>query len=153
MLKWLRQVIGAGAVSQPDAARLDKNATAIAGPPPGRKWIYIAATDCDVASVVRSIEGVLKVTRESGYWRIVADKDVATQAAKAIAAKGGALSTLITSEALAELHARSANPRPDMALQRGFRTRPGRQHLPGRTSCTDPPASVGATDVAQIITP
>jgi hypothetical protein len=115
MFKWLRQVIGAGAASPPDAVIVDAKATALSSPPPGRKWIYIAATDCDVASVVRSIDGVLRVTREHGYWRIVADKDIVTEVARTIAAKGGTLSMLITAESLAELHVRSANPRRDMA--------------------------------------
>ena len=102
MLKWLRQVMGASAAPQPDAGRVEDKATVGPRPPPGRKWIYLAATDCDVASAVRTVDGILKVTREKGYWRVTADKDVVAQVAKVITSRGGTLSMLITSESLSE---------------------------------------------------
>ena len=102
MLDWLLRLVGARKAPQPVAAPTEEREPA--GPPPGQHWVYVAAPDCDVPSLVRSIEGVLKVTRNShGYWRIAADQNVAAQVGRQIVAKGGSLTTLVTFEALTEL--------------------------------------------------
>jgi len=80
LLKWLRQLIGSDGAPAPGAAR--QESAPEPGPLPGQKWIYVTATGCDVASAVRSIDGVLRVTREGGYWRIVADKELQIEALK-----------------------------------------------------------------------
>jgi len=60
--------------------------------------IFVEAVDTDVASAVRAIEGVQKVTRErTGAWRVVADRDARAAAARQIVAKGGALTHLTSS--------------------------------------------------------
>lgn len=102
MLDWLLRLVGARRASRPFAAATDSRR-----PPPGQQWIYVVAPDCDVSSIVRSIEGVLKVTRDrNGCWRITADQDVVVLVARNIVSKGGSLTTLITFDALTELNAR-----------------------------------------------
>jgi len=100
LLEWLRRLTGAGS-SQAEVDRLEE----AAGPQPGQHWVYVAATGCDVESVVREIEGVLKVTRASGErWRIVADRNVAGAVAREIVSKNdGKLTLLVTPESLAAL--------------------------------------------------
>jgi hypothetical protein len=74
------------------------------GPRPGEQWVYVEAIDVDVASVVRSIEGVQKVTRErNGTWKIVVDRDINAEVAKRIVAKGGLLRLLISTPYFAKL--------------------------------------------------
>jgi len=108
MFDWLMRLVGARGASPPVAAPAGEEAPESGRPPPGQHWIYVTAPDCDVSSIVRSIEGVLKVTRDrNGFWRIAADQDVVTQVAKGIVSKGGSLTTLITFETLIELNARS----------------------------------------------
>jgi ABC-2 type transport system ATP-binding protein len=57
--------------------------------------VVLEAADTDVASAVRGIEGVKKVTREPGSaWKVVADRDVRADAARQIVSKGGSLTRL-----------------------------------------------------------
>jgi hypothetical protein len=105
MLDWLLRLVGARGASQADAEPTEESASA--RPPPGQHWVYVAAPDCDVSSLVRSIDGVLKVTRnKQGYWRIAANQDVAAQVGRQIVSKGGSLTTLVTFETLTEFGAR-----------------------------------------------
>jgi hypothetical protein len=74
-------------------------------PPEGHWWLYISAEDCDVASIVRSIEGVTKVSRErGGYWLVTSSREIAGEAAKSIVSKGGILTTITTFDTLIVLH-------------------------------------------------
>jgi len=70
--------------------------------------LYVEAADTDVASAIRGIEGVQKVTRErGGGWRVMADRDVRAAAAKQIVSKGGALTQLSAPQPdLREIYAR-----------------------------------------------
>ncbi|MBV8189592.1 MAG: ATP-binding cassette domain-containing protein, partial [Alphaproteobacteria bacterium] len=54
--------------------------------------LLVEALQIDVAAVVRSVDGVQKVTRDSdGNWRIVADRDVRAAVAQRIVTSGGSL--------------------------------------------------------------
>ncbi|MBV8190569.1 MAG: ABC transporter ATP-binding protein [Alphaproteobacteria bacterium] len=54
--------------------------------------LLVEASQIDVAAVVRSVDGVQKVTRDSdGNWRIVADRDVRAAVAQRTVAGGGSL--------------------------------------------------------------
>ncbi|MBV8410618.1 MAG: ABC transporter ATP-binding protein [Alphaproteobacteria bacterium] len=54
--------------------------------------LLVEASQIDVAAVVRSVDGVQKVTRDSdGNWRIVADRDVRAAVAQRIVTGGGSL--------------------------------------------------------------
>ena len=113
MFDWLTRMVGARKAPQPVAAPIGERAPEPAAPPiekrppPGQQWIYVTAPDCDVSSIVRSIDGVLKVTRDrSGYWRIAADQDVTALVARGIVTKGGSLTTLISFDSLTELNGR-----------------------------------------------
>ena len=54
--------------------------------------LLVEASQIDVAAVVRSVDGVQKVTRDSdGNWRIVADRDVRAAVAQRIVTSGGSL--------------------------------------------------------------
>jgi hypothetical protein len=73
-------------------------------PQGGEQWLYVEASDVDVASIVRAIDGVQKVTREGGgLWKIVVDRDINAETARSIVAKGGALTLLISTPYLAKL--------------------------------------------------
>jgi hypothetical protein len=57
----------------------------------------VEASDVDVASVMRGIDGVQRVTRErSGLWKVVANRDINLEAARGILARGGGLTLLIS---------------------------------------------------------
>ena len=74
------------------------------GPREGEQWIYVEASEVDVASCMRAIDGVQRVTRESnGIWRVVADRDINIEAARNIVARGGALALLVSTPHLAKL--------------------------------------------------
>lgn len=71
--------------------------------------IYLQADGVDVASLIRTINGVQRVTREvGGHWRIVADKDVTAEAARRIIGGGGALTLLVSEQQLEMLRNREA---------------------------------------------
>jgi hypothetical protein len=73
-------------------------------PRAGEQWLYVEASDVDVASAVRAIDGVQRVTRETGgIWKVVANKDINAEAARNIIGKGGALTLLLSTPYLAKL--------------------------------------------------
>ncbi|MBV8190895.1 MAG: hypothetical protein JO339_26885 [Alphaproteobacteria bacterium] len=73
-------------------------------PRAGEQWLYVEASDVDVASVVRAIDGVQKITREGGgLWKVVVDRDINAETARNIIAKGGALRLLLSTPYLAKL--------------------------------------------------
>jgi ABC-type multidrug transport system ATPase subunit len=67
--------------------------------PATKPTLTVEAAETDIASAVRAIEGVQKVTRKrGGTWKVTADRDVASAAAPQIINKGGALTRFVRSQ-------------------------------------------------------
>jgi hypothetical protein len=91
-------LVGAAPATEPPRRR------ARPGPREGEQWVYVEASDVDVASVIRGIDGVQRVTRErSGIWKIVANRDINLEAARGILARGGGLTLLISTPYFSKL--------------------------------------------------
>ena len=112
MLGWLRS-LGRLRGRPENVVTTEASAAAVApagrigerfGPPDGEQWIYVEASDVDIASAVRPIDGVQKVTRErNGVWKVVANRDIGPEVARSIIVKGGDLSLLISQSQISKL--------------------------------------------------
>jgi hypothetical protein len=78
-----------------------------AAPPVADHALVVEASDIDVASAIRSIDGVRKVTREvGGVWLVEADRDIRGLVARQMIVAGGALTMLIGRSAAGQLKVR-----------------------------------------------
>jgi hypothetical protein len=69
--------------------------------------LVVEAGDIDVASTIRSIDGVRKVTREvGGVWLVEADRDIRSLVARQMVVSGGVLTMLIGRSAAGQLKVR-----------------------------------------------